>query len=258
MKTTPSPSRTIILARTFGTGQNGGVAFATTHWSLVLTAQSESPEACVALEQLCRTYWWPIYGFVRRQGNTPEEAQDLTQSFFEFLLERKGLHTVGRQKGLLRSFFLASVKNFLANARRRAMAGKRGHGHPALPLEELLGGERAHLEPLNTSTPDRIYEREWALALLDQVLGRLAEEYRMAGNARLFDRLKQLLAGEPDRPSQTQIARELGMTENAVKQAFHRLRHRYGALLRDQIAATLVNPAEIEDELRHFIAVLRD
>ena len=238
-------------------GQNGA-AFVTTHWSMVLTARGESPEAREALEKLCRTYWWPIYGFVRRQGHTPEEAQDLTQSFFAFLLERKGLDTVEPEKGRLRSFFLASVKNFLANAHRRAMAGKRGHGRVALHLEELVRGEYSHLEPLDTLTADRIYEREWALTLLDQVLGRLAEEYRMAGSAALFDRLKQVLAGEPDRLSQAQIGQQLGMTENAVKQAFHRLRHRYGALLRDEIAETVAKPAEIEDELRHFIAVLQN
>jgi hypothetical protein len=138
------------------------------------------------------------------------------------------------------------------------MASKRGQGRPALPLEELLGRERAHLEPRNTLSADRIYEREWALTLLDQVLGQLAEEYRMTGCATLFDRLKQLLAGDPDRPSQGQIAQELGMTENAVKQAFHRLRRRYGVLLRDEIAATVTKTAEIEDELRHFIAVLQN
>jgi RNA polymerase sigma factor (sigma-70 family) len=240
-----------------GNAQNGAAAFATTHWSMVLTAQGESPEADKALEKLCRTYWWPIYGFVRRQGHTPEDTQDLTQSFFAFLLERKGLDTVGPEKGRLRSFFLASVKNYVANARRSAMAAKRGDGRPALPLEELIGREHAHLEPIDTLSADRIYEREWALKLLDQVLGRLAEEYRMAGRAALFDRLKQLLVGEPDRPSQAQIAQELGMTENSVKQAFHRLRHRYGTLLRDEIAETVETPSEIEDELRHFIAVLQ-
>jgi DNA-directed RNA polymerase specialized sigma24 family protein len=125
-------------------------------------------------------------------------------------------------------------------------------------LEELVGREHAHLEPLNTLTADRIYEREWALTLLDHVLGHLSEEYRIAGNATLFDRLKQLLAGEADRPSQAQIAQELGMTENAVKQAFHRLRHRYGALLRAEIAETVAKPAEVEDELRHFIAILQN
>ena len=238
------------------TGQNGA-AFVTTHWSIVLTARGESPEAREALEKLCRNYWWPIYGFVRRQGHNPEEAQDLTQSFFAFLLERKGLDTVGPEKGRLRSFFLASVKNFLANAHRSATAGKRGHGRPALRLEELVGREHAHLEPLDTLTPDRIYEREWALTLLDQVLGQLAEEYRMAASAALFDRLKQLLVGEPDRPSQAQVATEFEMTENAVKQAFYRFRQRYQTLLREEIAHTVATPSDIEDELRYLIAVVR-
>src|SRR5215469_4176966 len=142
-----SPSFETFVERPVGqlsqTGQNGA-AFATTHWSIVLSARGESPAACEALEKLCRNYWWPIYGFVRRQGHTPEEAQDLTQGFFAFLLERKGLDTVRPEKGRLRSFFLASVKNFLANAHRSAMAGKRGHGRATLCLEELVGGEHAH------------------------------------------------------------------------------------------------------------------
>ena len=238
------------------TGQNG-TAFVTTHWSIVLTAQGESPEAREALEKLCRNYWWPIYGFVRRQGHTPEEAQDLTQSFFAFLLERKGLDTVGPEKGRLRSFFLASVRNFLANAHRSAMAGKRGHGRPALSLEELVGREHAHLEPLDTLTADRIYERRWALTLLDQVFARLGEEYRKAGNAALFDQLKQLLTGEPEERSQAEIAQELRMTENAVTQAFHRLRQRYRQLVREEIAHTVALPGDVDDELRHFIAILQ-
>ena len=143
------PADDEVTSLTARGGTPGGpgwpVAFTTTHWSVVLDAQGESPEAQEALEKLCRVYWRPIYGFVRRQGHTPEEAQDLTQSFFAFLLERKGLDTVGPEKGRLRSFFLASVRNFLANAHRSAMAGKRGHGRPALSLEELVGREHAHL-----------------------------------------------------------------------------------------------------------------
>jgi len=253
----PTEHSLTSLSATDETVRSPGI-FATTHWSVVLEAQGESPAAQKALEKLCRTYWRPLYGFVRRQGLAPEDAQDAVQEFFAGLLRRQNFRTIRQEKGRLRSFFLASVKNFLANAHRSAMAGKRGHGRPALRLEELVGREHAHLEPLDTLTPDRIYEREWALTLLDQVLGRLAEEYRMAANGALFDRLKQLLVGEPDRPSQAQIAQELGMTENAVKQAFHRLRHRYGALLRDEIAETVAKPAEIEDELRHFIAVLQN
>ncbi|MBA3834080.1 MAG: sigma-70 family RNA polymerase sigma factor, partial [Chthoniobacterales bacterium] len=168
--------------------------FATTHWSVVLTAQGESVIAREALERLCRTYWWPLYGFVRRQGYTPEEAQDFTQDFFALLLERKDLDGVRQEKGRLRSYLLASLKNFLAKAHRRAMAVKRGGGRPLVPLEELLARERADLEPADTLSADRIYERRWALRLLEQVLARLEEEYRTAGNAALFEQLKRMLA----------------------------------------------------------------
>src|SRR5437867_278817 len=240
-----------------GGTQNGAVAFATTHWSVVLTAQGRSPAADQALEKLCRTYWWPLYGFVRRSGYKPEEAQDLTQGFFALLLERRDLDVVRREKGRLRSYLLVSLKNFLGKARRREMAVKRGEGRPLVPLEELLTRERADLEPADTLTADRIYERRWALTLLEQVLGRLESEYKSAGNTKLFDHLKELLSDEPGRQSQAEIAAELGMTENAVKQAFHRLRQRYRELLRDEIAQTVAVPGDVEDELRHFISVLQ-
>src|SRR5437870_2022720 len=235
----------------------GGVAFVTTQWSVVLTAQGRSAAADQALEKLCRTYWWPLYGFVRREGYKPEEAQDLTQSFFELLLERRDLDVVRKEKGRLRSYLLASLKNFLAKAHRHAMAVKRGEGRPLVPLEELLARERADQEPAHKLSADRIYERRWALTLLEQVLTRLGEEYRVAGNARLFEQLKQKLTDESDRPSQAEIAQELSMSENAVKQAFHRLRQRYRLLLREEIAHTVALPGDVEDELRHFIAILQ-
>ena len=238
-------------------GQNGAVIFATTHWSVVLTAQSESPAAQEALERLCRSYWWPLYGFVRRQGYTPEEAQDLTQGFFASMLERRDLNVVRQEKGRLRSYLLTSLKNFLGKAHRRAMAVKRGGGRPPVPLEELLARERADLETADTLSADRIYERRWALTLLEQVLTRLGEEYRAAGNGALFEQLKQMLADEPDRPSQAEIAQQLSMSENAVKQAFHRLRQQYRFLLRKEIAHTVAAPGDVEDELRHFIAILQ-
>jgi RNA polymerase sigma factor (sigma-70 family) len=237
--------------------QNGPAAFATTHWSIVLTAQGESAAAQEALEKLCRIYWWPLYGFVRRQGYSPEEAQDLTQSFFALLLERRDLDAVRREKGRLRSYLLASLKNFLAKAHRRTMALKRGEGRPLVPLKELLARERADVEPADTLSADRIYERRWALTLLEQVLARLGEEYHVAGRAQLFEQLKQLLSDEPGRPTQAEIAQELSMSENAVKQAFHRLRQRYRLLLREEIAHTVAVPGDVEDELRHFIAVLQ-
>lgn len=223
----------------------------------MLAAQERSPAAEAALEKLCRTYWWPLYGFVRRQGHNPEEAQDLTQGFFAMLLERRDFDSVRREKGRLRSYLLVSLKNFLAKAHRREMAVKRGEGQSLVPLEALLARERADLEPADTLSADKIYERRWALTLLEQVLGRLEDEYRVAGNAALFEQLKELLADEPGRPSQADIAVGLGMTENAVKQAFHRLRHRYRELLHEEIANTVAAPGDVEDELRHFISVLQ-
>lgn len=233
------------------------VAFTTTHWSIVLTAQGESPAAEEALEKLCRTYWWPLYGFVRRQGYSPEEAQDLTQGFFVLLLERKDLDVVRREKGRLRSYLLTSLKNFLAKARRRELTVKRGDGRALVPLEELLSRERADLEPADTLSADRIYDRRWALTVLEQVLGRLGEEYRAAGSASLFEQLKQMLTDESSRQSQAEVAHGMRMSENAVKQAFYRMRHRYRLLLREEIAHTVAAPGDVEEELRHFVNVLQ-
>jgi RNA polymerase sigma factor (sigma-70 family) len=237
--------------------QSGAVAFATTHWSVVLAARGESTEAKAALEKLCRTYWWPLYGFVRREGYKPEEAQDLTQAFFARLLERKDLETVRQERGRLRSYLLASLRNFLSKARHREMTVKRGEGRPLVSLEDLLVRERADQEPAHKLSADRIYERRWALTLLEQVLVRLGAEYEAAGKLPLFDRLKELLAGESGQPTQAKIAAEMQMTENAVKQAFHRLRHRYRQLLHEEIAHTVGAPEDVEDELQHFMAVLQ-
>jgi RNA polymerase sigma-70 factor (ECF subfamily) len=235
----------------------GAAAFVTTHWSVVLAAQGESEIAREALEKLCRIYWWPLYGFVRRSGYSPEEAQDLTQGFFALFLERRDLDAVRQEKGRLRSYLLVSLKNFLAKARRREMAVKRGEGRPLVSLDDLQARERADLEPADALSADRIYERRWALTLLEQVLTRLQAEYRVAGNEMLFAQLKELLAGESDRRSQADIGKSLGMTENAVKQAFHRLRKRYRELLCEEISHTVAVPGDVEDELRHFIAVLQ-
>jgi RNA polymerase sigma factor (sigma-70 family) len=237
--------------------QSRSVAFKTTHWSVVLEAQGQSPTAQEALEKLCRVYWRPIYGFVRRQGVEPEEAKDLTQGFFALLLERRDLNTVRKEKGRLRSYLLTSVKHFLMNERNRAMAIKRGEGQRLIPLEEFRERERAGFEPAEMASADHIYERHWALTVLDQVLARLGDEYRAAGKMALFDQLQKSLTDEPDRPSQADTAHEFGMTENAVKQACHRLRQRYRQLLREEIAHTVMVPGDIEDELRHLIAVLR-
>jgi RNA polymerase sigma-70 factor (ECF subfamily) len=240
-------------------GQNGfgGVAFTTTRWSVVLEAQGDLPSASAALERLCRTYWWPIYSFVRRHGHTAEEAQDLTQGFFAMLLERHDFNAVRREKGRLRSYLLASLKNFLAKAQRRQLTLKRGNGQSPIPLEDLSARERAYLEPTDKISPDLIYERRWALTLLEQVLNRLEEEFRVAGNAALFESLAELLGDEPAAPSHAAIAEKLHTTEHAVRQAYYRLRQRYRELLRVEIARTVAVPGEVEDELRHFISILQ-
>jgi RNA polymerase sigma factor (sigma-70 family) len=236
---------------------HGPVAFTTTHWSMVLEAQGPTAAAQEALDKLCRTYWRPIYGFVRQQGVGPEEAKDLTQGFFALLLERRDLDTVRKEKGRLRSYLLTSLKHFLTNERSRARAIKRGGGQRLIPLEEFRERERVGFEPADMASADQLYERHWALTVLDQVLARLGDEYRAGGKMSLFDQLQKSLTNEPDRPSQADTAREFGMTENAVKQACHRLRLRYRQLLREEIAHTVMVPGDIEDELRHLIAVLR-
>jgi RNA polymerase sigma factor (sigma-70 family) len=234
-----------------------GFGFQTTHWSVVLQAQGDSQAASGALEKLCRAYWRPLYAFVRREGYAPEEAQDLTQEFFARFLERRDFDAVRREKGRLRSYLLISLKNFLANEWQRASAIKRGQGERPISLDEILAGERFESLPAQDLTAEQIYERRWATSVLEQVLARLEEEYRTTAKTPLFTRLKLLLTDEPGHPSQSDIAQELEMTENAVKQAFHRLRLRYREILREQIAHTVATVSEIEDELRYLIAVLR-
>ena len=253
----PADDEVTSLTAIGGNAQTVAVAFATTHWSVVLEAQGSSPAAEAALEKLCRTYWRPIYGFVRRQGVGTEEAKDLTQGFFALLLERRDMDAVRKEKGRLRSYLLTSVKHFLASEQRRAMAVKRGKGQKLVPLEELSAIERIEMEPADALSADRLYERRWALTLMEQVLRRLKDEYYTAGNGALFDSLKQLLPDEPRAQSRAEIALQLGMTDNALRQAFHRFRHRYQLLLREEISHTVAVASDVEDELRHLISVLR-
>lgn len=242
-----------------GTGpiHSGGIAFTTTQWSVVVESGGESPAAEEALEKLCRTYWRPIYGFVRRQGAKPEEAKDLTQGFFALILERKDFQSVRQEKGRLRSFLLASLKHFMANERRDAKTIKRGGGRTLLPLDKIESCDSSELDRSDMLSADLLYDRRWAFTVLDRVFARLRDESSRSPNPPLLQRLNTLLSDEPERPSQADIAREFGMTENAVKQAFHRLRQRYRQLLREEVAHTVATPAEVEDELRHLIAALR-
>ena len=235
----------------------GPAAYTTTHWRVVLEAKGESPAAQRALEDLCRTYWRPIYYFARREGARPDEAKDITQGFFALILERKDFSSVRQEKGRLRSFLLASLKHFMANERRDAATLKRGGGRMLLPLDGIESYDVSDVDRGDMLSPDLLYDRRWAFTVLDRVFARLREESQKSLNPPLLQRLNTLLSDEPDRPSQGEIAREFGMTENAVKQAFHRLRQRYRQLLREEVAHTVATPAEIEHELRHLIAALR-
>src|SRR5438552_4692635 len=219
--------------------QNDAVAFTTTHWSMVLQAQDRTLAAETALESLCRTYWRPIYTFVRREGVKPEEAKDITQGFFALILERKDFQSVRQEKGRLRSFLLASLKHFMMNERRDAAAIKRGGGQALIPLDDVELYDSSEFDRSDMLSADLLYDRRWAFTVLDRVFARLREESQGSANAPLLERLNELLSDEPDRPSQAEIAREFGMTENAVKQAFHRLRQRYRQLLREEVAHTV-------------------
>jgi RNA polymerase sigma factor (sigma-70 family) len=253
----PADDQVTSLTGIGSSPRNGAAAFTTTHWSVVLEAQGESPAAKEALEKLCRIYWRPVYSFIRREGTGLEEVEDLTQSFFAMLLERRNFDAVRKEKGRLRSYLLKSLKHFLVSEHRRAVTLKRGKGQQPVPLDELSNAERSDMEPADHLTAERVYERRWALTLMDQVLRRLKDEYTMAGNAALFDSLKQLLPDELGAQSRAEIATQLGMTDNALRQAFHRFRYRYQLLLREEISHTVAIASDVEDELRHLIAVLR-
>lgn len=234
-----------------------GERFATTHWSLVLAAgRRASPESADALVALCRAYWYPLYAFVRRQGYRPEDAQDLTQAFFARLLEKNYLADADRQRGKFRSFLLAALKHFLANERDRARARKRGGGQTVLSLDFAVAETRYGHEPADPMTPERLFERRWALTLLDRVLGRLQDEHVAAGKGPWFERLKEFLTREPGATSYRDVAQRAGTTEGAVKVAVHRLRKRYRQLLEEEIGHTVTRPEEVEDELRQLFTAL--
>lgn len=232
--------------------------FATTHWSMVVHAgRGRTPGASRALATLCENYWFPLYAFVRRAGHSADEAQDLTQAFFAEILAKDVLAVADPQRGKFRSFLQAAIKHFLAKERRRRGAQKRGGRQSVLSLDFQSGEERyRRLEPADNLTPERLYEKRWALALLDLVFVRLRAEFSAAGKLPLFDRLKQFLAGRPDNVSYREVAGELGMTEDAVKVAVHRLRRRYRDLLKDEIAQTVTDPEGLDDELRDLRAAL--
>jgi RNA polymerase sigma-70 factor (ECF subfamily) len=234
--------------------------FGSTQWSVVLAArQGGTPQAEAALAALCTAYWRPLYAFVRRSGHTMEDAQDLTQSFFSHLLEKESLRHVDPALGKFRAFLLASLKNFLANEWRRGQAGKRGGASQIVSIEEMTRAEDLWASGMAMpETPDRIYERNWALALLERTTARLAAEFDAAGKADVFQVLKPFLAGDRDTPY-AQAAATLGISEVAARVAVHRMRGRFRDLLLDEVAQTLPDPADagaLEDELRYLLGAL--
>lgn len=232
--------------------------FTTTHWSVVLEAgRDESPKAREALGTVCRAYWYPLYAYVRRKGYEAEEAQDLTQEFFARLIARNYLSVADRHKGKFRSFLLGSLEHFLAREWSKARAQKRGGGQLIHSLDAMDGERRYLQEPADALTPSVIFDRRWATTLLEQAMSRLRDESVARQKGELFGQLESLLSGEKGEASYAAIAAALEMSEGAVKVAVHRLRQRYGELVREEIARTVATPEEVEDELRYLFAVLR-
>ncbi len=224
--------------------------FATTHWTVVLAAgRKRTLQADVALEQLCRTYWFPLYTYVRRRGHSKEDAEDLTQAFFARFLERNYLEGLRSEKGKFRAFLLAALKHFLANASDRAHRQKRGGGLASLSLDWQDADTRYQLDPADQLSPDKLYDRTWAVALLERVIVRLRDESVAEDKAELFEHLKPFLMIGKSAIPYGQAATELNLSEGAVRVAVHRLRRRYRELLRDEIAQTLSDPAQVEEEM---------
>ena len=231
----------------------GPRVFATTHWSVVLAAgEGASEPAQRALESLCRAYWYPIYVYVRRKGYGPDDAQDLTQEFFAQLIRKEHLRLAHREKGKFRTFLLATLDYFLAREWSRAHRQKRGGQFTFISLDQQSPEERYRLEPPDDDTPEKKFLRNWALTILTQTMTALENECHASGKEALFREVKSLLAGEGYSEGYAEISRRLGMGEGAVRMAVHRLRQRYGELLRNEIAQTVSRPEEVEEEMRHL------
>jgi RNA polymerase sigma-70 factor (ECF subfamily) len=237
---------------------SGPAHFATTHWSLVLAAgHKSSPASERALEELCQAYWYRLYAYARRRVGTVHAAQDLTQEFFARVLEKEYLQAADRDKGRFRSFLLTMFKRFLSNERERERAQKRGGGRRACSLD-LDSAEALYCrQPADDETPEAVFERRWALTLLERVLRALADEYAAKGKQELFEQCQPLLTGDSGAPSHAEIGARLDMSEGAVKVAIHRLRQRYRELLQAEVAATVADATAVDDELRILLAALR-
>jgi len=237
-------------------GDGRGV-FATTHWSVVATAQDPAAqEFSAAWETLCRTYWYPVYAFVRRQGQSAHDAQDLTQEFFARLLHRDYLRAAAREKGRFRTFLIVALKRFMANEWDRARALKRGGGETPLSLDTTVAETRYQMEPAANSDADSVYDRRWALTLLDQAMARLRKEYEADGKGADFEQLKSFLTVDRADIGYGTVATCLKISEGAARVAVHRLRKRFREVFREEIARTVSSPAEIEEEVAHLVAAL--
>lgn len=232
--------------------------FATTRWSIVVAAGKRGTvESEKALATLCESYWYPVYAFLRRRGLKPADAQDHTQGFFALLLEKDYVRTADRELGRFRTFLLTAVSRYLSKEREKQRTQKRGGGQAMLSLDFDAGELRYQLEPADEWTPQRLYERRWALTVLDRVLERLGRDYAQEGKGELFSQLKTFLTGESHLPSYAELAGELGLSEGAIKVAVHRLRRRYRELLKEEIAGTVATPEDVADELNCLLAALQ-
>ena len=230
--------------------------FATTHWSVVLSAgQSETTRGRDALAALCETYWYPLYAYVRRRGHSPHDSEDLTQGFFARLLETESLSGVSPKKGKFRTFLLVALNRFLANEWHRASSQKRGGGTYLVPLQGHTAETRYIAEPIEQLTAEKLFERRWALTLLERVLTRLGQEFNTPEKKEHFERLKPYLTAEKGTIPYAETALVLGMNEGAVKVAVHRLRHRFRELFREEVAHTVARPEEVDDEIQHLLTV---
>ncbi len=240
------------------TSAAAAAGFALTHWSAVLRAgERDSRAATEALEELCRVYWFPLYGFARRRGCSPADAEDLTQAFFARLLEHNFVARADPAKGRFRTFLLTLFKRFLANEWKREHARKRGGFQPVVPIESNLAESRLGAEPAHTEQPDLLFERHWAMTLLDLVMKRLEQEYQVSGRGRLFEHLEGCLVHDATALPYGEIAARLNLSEAAVKMAMQRLRARYQAILREEIAKTVASPEDVEPELRDLFYAFR-
>ena len=232
--------------------------FATTRWSLVFAARSgHSPDSREALEALCKAYWFPLYAFIRRQGYGADEAGDLTQGYFARLVEHRDLRDVRPDLGRFRSFLLVSVKHFLSNELDRQRARKRAPERPLLSLDAAEAERRYRFEPVDELTPESVFERKWAATIVGRTLERLGAESSGSPRAARFEALRGHLTGEAPAASYRDLGARLGMTEDAVKVTLHRLRRRFGDLLREEIRDTVRDRADVDDEIRHLLGVLK-